>query len=685
MGIARARALASAGRPAEAAQVADRVLEDTAGMDSIRLHARLARGVAELDHPEGTPRAALDHLRRALRLAENSGEQEPLVQIHHQLARACSGCGQEVDAGLHRDAAHRLLEAQAERLPSELRAAFLSLPARAAVISAAEAQAPPRPVPGHDGGEGIDADLLAALLQINKELNAEPNLKRLLERIIDHAVDLTGAERGFLLLTQDRAAGGDPIHIEVARNIDQESIRRKGFKISRSVAEEVLRTGAALLTVNAMEEDRFSDFLSVHDLRLRSIVCVPMTIRRQVRGAIYLDNRFQTRTFTRQHQDLLSALADQAALAVGNWELLEEDRLRRQELMRSQQELRRLNVKLQQAMEQQSLRLDELTSLTRSQQGELEGRYQFDNLVGQSAPMAELFHLMDRVKGSAAPVYIFGESGTGKELVAKALHYNSQRSRAPFISVNCGAIPATLLESELFGYDKGAFTGADRQRKGLFERAHEGSLFLDEVGDMTAELQVRLLRVLQDKRFTRLGGEQELRSDFRLLAASNKDLQQLVSQGTFREDLYYRINVIRLPLPPLRQRREDIPLLVKFLLERHGGAKVRISPTSLSMLMEYPWPGNVRELENEILRMLALGGDVIRPGDLSAHVSRASAPLAGRLPEAATLKDAVRHLERDMAATALRECEGQVTAAAARLGMSRVGLHKLMKRHGLKR
>ena len=684
VGLARARALASAGRPVEAARAADRVLEQTEGMDSIRLHAHLLRGRAELDDASGEPVAALEHLRLALRLAEDTGEQEPLVQAHHQLARAHAACDDPVSAGLHRDAARRLLSAQADNLPSELRAAFLSLPWRAAVM---EAGAPATPPSSQEAAAaGIDGHLLAALLQINKELNAEPDLKRLLERIIDHAVDLTGAERGFMLLTPDRSAGGDPIHIEVARNIDQETIRRKAFKISRSVAEEVLRTGAALLTVNAMEEDRFSDFLSVHDLRLRSIVCVPMTIRRQVRGAIYLDNRFQTRTFTRQHQDLLSALADQAGLAVGNRELLEDNQRRQQELIHREEELRRLNVKLQRAMEQQSLRLDELTSLTRSQQGELEGRYQFDNLVGQSAPMTELFRLMDRVKGSMAPVYIFGESGTGKELVAKALHYNSDRSRGPFISVNCGAIPATLLESELFGYDKGAFTGADRRRKGLFERAHEGSLFLDEVGDMPAELQVRLLRVLQDKRFTRLGGEQEHSSDFRLLAASNKDLQQLVSQGTFREDLYYRINVIRLPLPPLRRRQEDIPLLVKFLLERHGGAQVQISSTALGLLMEYPWPGNVRELENEVLRMLALGGEVIQPRDLSAHISQAGGSPARTTPaEAATLKQAVRHLERDMAEAALRLCDGRVTAAAARLGMSRVGLHKLMKRHGLKR
>jgi transcriptional regulator with GAF, ATPase, and Fis domain len=485
---------------------------------------------------------------------------------------------------------------------------------------------------------------------------------------------------------------GPALQIEVARNIDQETIRRKEFKISRSVAEEVISSGRPLITINAMEDHRFAEFLSVHNLRLRSIVCVPMTVRRRVRGAIYLDNRFQDQTFGERHQALLSALADQAALAVGNWELMEQNRLRQQELERSQEELERVNQQLQDAMEQQSLRLDELARIAQSQQGELEGRYQFENLVGQSGVMRELFRLIDRVKDSEAPVFILGESGTGKELVAKALHYNSGRKDADFVSVNCGAIPATLLESELFGYEKGAFTGASRQHRGVFERCDGGSLFLDEVGDMPAELQVKLLRVLQDKSFQRLGGEEELRSDFRLIAASNKDLQRLVREGSFREDLFYRINVIQLKLPPLRARREDIPLLVEHLLRRHGDEQVEMSKAALNRLLDHDWPGNVRELENEILRALALGGPVIQPEDLSPKLrpEGGSAGLIGRLSTSrsttrTSLKEAIFQLEHELALAALKACKGSVTEAAQMLGMSRVGLHKLMTRHGIKR
>jgi DNA-binding NtrC family response regulator len=337
-------------------------------------------------------------------------------------------------------------------------------------------------------------------------------------------------------------------------------------------------------------------------------------------------------------------------------------------------------------MEKQSVRLDELAELARTRQREAEGRYHFENLVGQSAPMRELFRLMDRVKDADAPVLLFGESGTGKELVARALHYNGPRREGPFVTVNCGALPPTLLESELFGYERGAFTGAERQHLGLFERADGGSLFLDEVGDMPPDLQVKLLRVLQEKRFERIGGESELRSDFRLLAASNKELQTLVEQGTFRQDLFFRINVIQLRLPPLRARREDITPLVEFLLQRHAGGARTVSREALRVLLDHDWPGNVRELENEILRALALGGPVIGADDLSPHLLQRRAPsLAPTSLPGATLKEATIQLEREMVTEALRACRGSVTEAARCLGMTRVGLHKLMRRHGIER
>jgi transcriptional regulator with GAF, ATPase, and Fis domain len=659
--------------PEEAQRRAREVLEQTADVPFLQLQANLALGRAELERRSGSPRQAVAYLKAALSVAEDSGEREPLVQIYHLLARACRAQGDDPSASVNRDKSRRLLRERVALLPEPLRPAYRSVGDHAEILADDERD--------EAAQTSLDADLLAALLEIVKELLAEQDLTRLLERIIDHAVELAGAERGFLLMKTET---GRKTTIRVARNIDQESIQRKEFKISRSIADEVLSTGKPLVAVDAMEDARFRDFLSVHNLRLRSIICVPMSIRRQVRGAIYLDNRFQTQVFTARDQELLAALADQAALAVGNWELMEQNRQRQKELARSQAELRRLNQQLKDSMEQQNLRLDELSRLARDQRGELEGRYQFDNLVGQSAAMRELFALIDRIKDSVAPVFIHGESGTGKELVAKALHYNGPRKDAAFVCVNCGAIPATLLESELFGYERGAFTGAERDHRGFFERSHGGTLFLDEVGDMPLELQVKLLRVLQEKRFQRVGSEGERQSDFRLLTASNKDLQALVESGAFREDLFYRINVIKLRLPPLRERREDIPLLVEHLLRRHGGQEVQVSRRAFNLLMDYGWPGNVRELENEVLCFLALGGKVIEPEDLSPRLlERGGAAPSG--PPAGTLKQALHDVEHQMVTRALVASGGRVTEAAKALGMSRAGLHKLMRRHGIDR
>ncbi|MCC6746994.1 MAG: sigma 54-interacting transcriptional regulator [Deltaproteobacteria bacterium] len=685
--LGRARVALCRGDASEAWSRARGALELCRGAEVLTLQAHLLCGSAELAREGGTPESALRELRQAQRLAEDVSDPEAQAEVQARLADAHAAAGDATSASLHRQLALQTVRAQLERLPEALRPAYRATTWRAAILASGETPQPGASDPQRPGDrtQKLDAELLAALLQVNKELNAEPDLRRLLERIMDHAVELAGAERGFLLLDQ-----GGKLDVQVARNIDQETIRRKEFKISRSVAEEVVSRGKPVMTVDALHDDRFREFLSVHHLRLRSILCVPLVIRRAVRGAIYLDNRFQTEAFTARQRDLLSAFADQAAIAIGTWELLEENRRRQAELEQGREDLRRVNAELERALASQSERLDELAELARRQKGELEGRYQFENLVGQSAAMREVFRLIDRVKDSTAPVFIFGESGTGKELVAKALHYGGHRKAGPFVSVNCGAIPPTLLESELFGHQKGAFTGAERTTHGLFERADGGTIFLDEVGDTSAELQVKLLRVLQEKRFSRVGAEEELHSDFRLVAASNKDLGELVRQGRFREDLFYRINVIQLQLPPLRRRREDIPLLVAHLFARHGGDAARLSKAALRLLVDHDWPGNVRELENEVLRMLALGGETVLPEDLSPRLQGArsadvSAPAGGPGLEGLPLKDAIAELERQLALSALKACRGSVTEAARRLGMTRVGLHKLLRRHGLTR
>ncbi|HBZ54091.1 MAG TPA: DNA-binding response regulator, partial [Syntrophobacteraceae bacterium] len=256
---------------------------------------------------------------------------------------------------------------------------------------------------------------------------------------------------------------------------------------------------------------------------------------------------------------------------------------------------------------------------------ELQDRYQFDNIIGKSAAMRRIFQLIEKVAPSKATVLITGESGTGKELIARSLHYNSTRQTQPFISVNCGALPETLLESELFGHERGAFSGAVSQRKGRFELAHEGTLFLDEVSEMSAHLQVKLLRVLQEMEFERVGGTSTLKVDVRVVAASNRDLKEEVAAGRFRADLFYRLNVVHIHLPPLRERTDDIPLLVNhFLTKYRGGDRqehLSIGPEALRVLLDYSWPGNVRELENVIERTAILcSGNQIDVTDLPLEI-----------------------------------------------------------------
>ncbi len=256
---------------------------------------------------------------------------------------------------------------------------------------------------------------------------------------------------------------------------------------------------------------------------------------------------------------------------------------------------------------------------------QLQDRYQFDNIIGKSAVMRQIYQLIEKVAPSKATVLITGESGTGKELIARSIHFNSPRRMQPFISVNCGALPETLLESELFGHEKGAFSGAVSQRKGRFELAHEGTLFLDEVSEMSPHLQVKLLRILQEMEFERVGGTSTLKVDVRVVAASNRDLKEEVAANRFRNDLFYRLNVVHIHLPPLRERTDDIPLLVNHFLGKHRGGDSQqllgIAPEAMRVLLDYSWPGNVRELENVIERTVILSSDdLIRASDLPVEI-----------------------------------------------------------------
>lgn len=340
---------------------------------------------------------------------------------------------------------------------------------------------------------------------------------------------------------------------------------------------------------------------------------------------------------------------------------------------------------------QKSLEQHRLTSENEYLRSQLEERYQFGGILGRSRPMQELFQLLETVARSNATVLITGETGTGKEVIARAIHHNGPRRANRFVALNCSAIPETLLEAELFGSVRGAFTGAVA-RQGRFEQAHKGTIFLDEVGTMSSALQMKLLRALQEREFERLGDSQTTKVDVRVIAATNSDVPRMVADGTFREDLYYRLNVISITLPPLRDRREDIPLLAKHFLEKFGeGRAIQATQAAMRALMAYRWPGNVRQLENAVERAVALSGgrstidDRDLPLEVRAAAEEESPPLQEFPEEGLDLPAYLGSIERDLIGRALDRTQGNRNKAADLLRIKRTTLVEKLKRTGVER
>jgi serine/threonine-protein kinase PknK len=524
------------------------------------------------------------------------------------------------------------------------------------------------------GVPGESEDRVMRLQRIAKAMNSELHLDRLLAIIMDHFIELSGAERGFLVLTPP----GEPFQVRVARNFEREEIQLPHEAFSRGIVEQVLREKKPVLAANAVEDSRFQEFLSINAIRARSVLCIPLLLRGRALGAVYVDNRLQRGAFGAVEQQMLSSLADFAAIAVENARLYEENE-------RRAKELEGMNVQLASRVETQAREIAETKDRLR-RAGETAGAY--PEIVGRAPVMRDVLRLLDKIVASEEPVLIEGESGVGKELIAKAIHHKGPRARQPFLSENCAALPDTLLESELFGHVRGAFTGAERDKKGLFELADEGTLFLDEIGDMSPDMQKKLLRTLQEGEIRPVGGKTVQKVDVRIISASNKDLRRLVDAGDFREDLYYRLKVLTIRVPPLRKRKEDIPVLVDHFLRLHtppGRRAKTLGEGVMDRLLAHDWPGNIRELENEVKLMIALGEDVIDPDVLSESVRAGpggalASPADGPVQD---LNQLVERVERAEIEKALRRAQGNKTHASDLLGISRFTLQRKLEKYGM--
>lgn len=513
---------------------------------------------------------------------------------------------------------------------------------------------------------GLKRELLeiTTLYEIAKALNSSLDLEVVMAQILDILHEKMAMERGTLCLLDEAT---NEIIIGAARGLSEKEKERGRYKLGEGVTGRVVEAGEPMIVKNVGEEPLFLNRTRARgDLKRANIsfFCVPIKLDGKTIGALSVDRLFHQDISFEEDLRLLTIISSTVAQAVRIHQMVEKEKNRLQ---------------------------DENIRLRR----ELKKRFHPSNIVGESKRMLDVYETIDLVSKTKATVLLRGESGTGKELVAHAVHYRSDRADKSFIKVSCAALPETLLESELFGYEKGAFTGAMTSKVGRFEMADGGTLFLDEIGDLSPSTQVKLLRVIQEREFERVGGTKTIQVDIRLIVATNKDLEREVREGRFREDLYYRLNVVSLFLPSLRERREDIPVLVNhFLAEASKENKKNvkyITDAAMEILMNYAWPGNVRELENALERAVVLcKGETLTPelfpipqygkhaGLTSFNPGLSSEPPSSKLPEA------VETLERRMIEAALKQTGQNQRRAAEILGLTERMIGYKIKIYGLK-
>ncbi|MDH3285565.1 MAG: sigma 54-interacting transcriptional regulator, partial [Acidobacteriota bacterium] len=564
---------------------------------------------------------------RARDLAERSGEFDAgtlaLIALERALLR--SGSADRADLA-RRWAVARIEQAAARCTDPVARTTFMERPDRARVLE-------------HSGLR--DARRLETVYDIVSELNSLREPRLVVERLMDRALGVLGADRGAIVL----GAEDGELEVALSRGVEPET-EMGAVRLSKTILERA-RGGEAILALNPASDARFSGVASVRMFAISAVLCVPLRWRDDVVGAIYVDSRDPARRFDRQDLRFVEALADHAALALTN--------------ARAFDGLRTENARL------------------RADLGRQDG---LGPLVGRSLAMEQVFRHIEAAAPSGRPVLVLGESGTGKELVARTVHRLGPHPDGPFIDVNCAGVPKSILEATLFGYERGAFTDAVRSHKGLIEQASGGTLFLDEIGDMPLAMQKTLLRVIQEGELRRLGSTEIRTIEFRLVAATHRPLEELVADGRFREDLLYRIDVLRIVLPPLRERLEDLPLLARHLLERMADqfGPLELAGEMMEKLATWSWPGNVRELEN-VLTRLALHA---RSGRIDIEALSADPDLGGKLgAPPRTSAAGLRQVERDAIRRALLITGGNRVRAARLLGIGRATIFRKIRQYSL--